>query len=150
MNLFSDDIQEFVQCFEDHKVEYLLVGGIAVILYGYERVTGDVDIWVNRTSENFSKIEKAFHQFGMPLFGMTLDRFLNTENEVFRFGRRPNAIDIMVHVKGLHFKDCFLLRKRFKDNSLEMNLIHINHLREAKLHSNRFKDLDDLENLPFG
>lgn len=149
MNLFSEDIQEFIQCFEDQEVEYLLVGGIAVILYGYERVTGDVDIWVNRTEDNFLKIEKAFHQFGMPLFGMTLERFLNTENEVFRFGKRPNAIDLMVELKGLKFESCYGLRKRFTDNHLEMNVLHINHLREAKLHSNRFKDLDDLENLPF-
>ena len=148
MNLFSDDVQEFVQCLEDQAVEYLLVGGIAVIVYGYERITGDVDIWVNRSEENYMRLQKAFLRFGMPLFDMSLERFLDTKNEVFRFGRRPNAIDIMVDVKGMLFEDCYPLRRRFADNGLEMNVLHLNKLREAKMHSDRYKDLDDLENLP--
>jgi hypothetical protein len=94
------------------------------------------------------RLQKAFLRFGMPLFDMSLKRFLDKDNEVFRFGRRPNAIDIMVYVKGMLFDDCYSLRKRFVDNGLEMNVIHINQLLEAKMHSNRFKDLDDLENLP--
>jgi len=66
--VFNDNFREFIQALNDHKVEYLLVGGYAVILHGYRRVTGDMDIWVNRIREKYSKLFKAFSQFGLSVF----------------------------------------------------------------------------------
>ena len=42
---FSPDIQEFIQLLHKHGVHYLIVGGEAVIYYGYARLTGDVDFF---------------------------------------------------------------------------------------------------------
>jgi murein L,D-transpeptidase YafK len=42
--------------------------GYAVIIHGYNRTTGDMDIWVNRTEENYQKITKAFAEFVYFLF----------------------------------------------------------------------------------
>lgn len=147
-NLFSSDFRDFLEACNDNQVEYILVGGFAVILHGYQRVTGDMDVWVNRTEDNYRKIERAFRQFGMPVFDMTLDAFLNHPTlDVFRFGRRPNAIDLMVKVKGLHFEDCIDLAPWFEDEGLKVRVLHINHLKQAKKEAGRFKDFDDLEHL---
>ena len=43
-NLFSRAFQEFLDCLNKENVEYILVGGFAVILHGYERVTGDMGL----------------------------------------------------------------------------------------------------------
>lgn len=92
-NLFNPDFIDFLQALNKCEVEYILVGGYAVILHGYERVTADMDIWVRCTKENYNKIASAFSVFGMPTFDMTLDNFLNSEQwDVFRFGRKPVAI----------------------------------------------------------
>ena len=48
-NVFNDDFRDFIQALNKHDVQYILVGGYAVILHGYRRVTGDMDIWVSRT-----------------------------------------------------------------------------------------------------
>jgi hypothetical protein len=43
--------------------------GYAVIIHGYnQNSTGDMDIWVNRTEENYQKITKAFAEFVYFLF----------------------------------------------------------------------------------
>jgi hypothetical protein len=39
------DLLEFLRLLNSHEVEYLLVGGYAVIIYGYPRTTGDMDVW---------------------------------------------------------------------------------------------------------
>jgi predicted acyl esterase len=52
MNIFNDDFRDFIQCLNKHQVEYVLVGGYAVIIRGYSRSTGDMDIWVNKTEAN--------------------------------------------------------------------------------------------------
>lgn len=114
-DIFQDDFRDFIRSLNDNKVSYILVGGFAVILYGYARVTGDMDIWVERTEENYVKWVKAFRQFQMPVFDMTKENFLNhKEWDVFKFGRKPVAIDIMAKVKGLDFKDCFALSSEFE------------------------------------
>jgi hypothetical protein len=85
----------------------------------------------------------------MPVFDMIRENFLFEKSmDVFRFGRRPNAIDIMLSVKGLQFSECFEIAKWFEDDGLQIKVLHINHLRQAKKEAGRFKDFDDLEHLP--
>jgi hypothetical protein len=56
-----------------------------VILHGYARTTGDLDVWIKPVKENYLKLQKAFGSFGMPMFDLSLDNFLNTDNfDVFR------------------------------------------------------------------
>lgn len=147
-NLFNPDFIDFLQSFHTHEVDYILVGGYAVILHGYERVTADIDIWVRCTSGNYVKVIQAFRAFGMPVFDMTLTNFLNTERwDVFRFGRKPVAIDIMTKVKGLDFEEAFKKSEIRIVNNLPVRLIHYHHLINAKKQAGRNKDLNDLENL---
>lgn len=103
---------------------YVLVGGFAVILHGHARVTGDMDIWVERTESNYDKLLNAF-----------------------KFGRKPVAIDIMTKVKGLDFKECYDLSTEFEVDDLKVRTLHVNHLIEAKKKAGRLKDLDDIEQL---
>jgi len=70
-NLFNEHFREFIKALNDNEVEYILVGGMAVILHGYIRGTGDMDIWVNKTKDNYRKLVLAYSQFGMPVFDMT-------------------------------------------------------------------------------
>jgi hypothetical protein len=51
-NIFNEDFSEFISCFNKQEVEYILVGGMAVILNGYNRTTGDMDVWVIITIES--------------------------------------------------------------------------------------------------
>ena len=42
---FSPDVREFIGLLHKHGVRYVIVGGEAVIYYGYARFTGDVDFF---------------------------------------------------------------------------------------------------------
>ena len=57
-NIFNDDFRDFIDALNKYEVEYLLVGGYAVILNGYRRTTGDMDIWINVTPENYRRLIK--------------------------------------------------------------------------------------------
>jgi hypothetical protein len=46
--MFSQDFREFVGLLNQHKVEYLIVGGYAVGIHGHPRYTGDLDILHSR------------------------------------------------------------------------------------------------------
>ena len=145
-NIFNPDFRDFLQALNDCEVEYLLVGGYAVILHGHARVTGDMDIWINRTTANYRQLQKAFFQFKMSVMDMTLENFLQHEDwDVFRFGRKPVAIDIMTKMAGFGFEDCHAKSVFFEDDGLIIRVIHINHLLEAKKIAGRGKDMDDIK-----
>ena len=147
-NIFNEDFRDFLSALNTQQVKYILVGGFSVILHGYSRTTGDMDIWVERSRENYISLKKAFFQFGMSVFDMTEENFLFHPNwDVFTFGNPPVAIDIMVQLKGLDFEDCYKNSIVFEDDGVKLRTIHKNDLIEAKKSSGRAKDLNDLENL---
>lgn len=148
INLFNDDFKDFINALNTFEVEYILIGGYSVILHGYSRTTGDLDIWVNRTEVNYRKMEKAFNLFGIPADAIGINRFLNhNDYDVFSFGRSPVSIDIVTEIQGVEFEEAYKAIEKIDVQGLEVNLIHINHLKQTKKATGRFKDLDDLENL---
>jgi hypothetical protein len=147
-NIFNEDFRDFLTALNEADVNYILVGGFSVILHGYSRTTGDMDIWVDRTPENYQKIKSAFLQFGMPVFDMTVDNFLYHKIwDVFTFGIPPSAIDLMLKVKGLDFGSTYKNATIFIDEELAIRVINKDDLIKAKKAAGRPKDLDDLENL---
>ena len=147
-NILNEDFKDFIQSLNNNEVEYILVGGYAVIIHGYNRTTGDMDIWVNRTKENYDKIVKSFIEFGMPTFDMTEKNFLyNDEFDVFSFGVPPVRIDLMTKTKGLQFEVCFENAEVHDLDGIRIKVLYISDLIKAKKASNRSKDQDDIENL---
>lgn len=147
-NIFNEDFRDFLTALNAQEVKYILVGGFSVILHGYSRTTGDMDIWVERSTENYKKLKGAFRQFGMPVFDMTEENFLSHPSwDVFTFGTPPVAIDIMVKVKGLDFKQTYDNSVIFEDGDLRIRTIHKDNLIQAKKSAGRSKDLNDLENI---
>lgn len=147
-NIFNSDFRDFIAALNHNQVRYILVGDYSVILHGYSRTTGDMDLWVERTKDNYLKIKDAFEEFGMPVFDMTEENFLHHPNwDVFTFGIPPVAIDLMIGLEGFNFQEIFDRSVIFKDDELNIRVIHKNDLIAAKKKAGRSKDLDDLENL---
>lgn len=147
MDIFNEDFADFIRCLNKYHVEYMLVGGYAVILRGYSRSTGDMDIWVNKTELNFTQLQKAIAEFGLPLAAIPKEKFFSTDYDVFSFGRPPYAIEIMTTLKGVDFIEAFEKATIQKVDDVEVIVIHLNQLIQAKKAAGRYKDLNDIENL---
>lgn len=148
-DIFNVDYQEFIQYLNHAAVEYILVGGYATIIHGYNRTTGDLDIWVHQTEQNYHRLESAFKQFQMPVFDMTLDKFLHDSSiDVFSFGRPPVSIDIITQLKGLEFGQAWpKIEEKVIEGNIKVKVISRKDLISAKKASNRPKDQDDIEHL---
>ena len=127
--ILNTDFTDFIVSLEKYKVRYIVVGGYAVIYHGYNRTTGDLDIWVDPTSENYTNLTKAFADFGMSLFDITKDKFLNlSEFDVFTFGRPPVCIEILTAVKGLDFQKTYENSVVVKYDDIKVRMIDIRDL----------------------
>jgi Nucleotidyltransferase of unknown function (DUF6036) len=147
-NIFNKNFIEFIDCLNQSSVQYILVGGYSVILHGYPRTTGDLDIWVNRVETNYEKLEEAFVNFGLPTFDMTLANFLNTARyDVFRFGRPPLAIDIITDLKGIDFETAWKGKVMNNFDGIDINYLNYHDLIVAKKAAGRPRDINDIDNL---
>ena len=63
-----------------HRVEYVLIGGLAISLHGIERATMDIDVTVAMTPENLSALVTMARDLGMtPVLPVDLDTLTDLE-----------------------------------------------------------------------
>lgn len=144
--MFSQDFHQFVESLTVAKAEYLIVGGYAVGFYGHPRYTGDMDIWINQTSENAKKVIRAIDLFGFSSLGITEADLLKPQN-IIQMGNPPLRIDILTEIDGVSFDECYPRRKHLKIADLEFDFIAFTDLVANKKASGRPKDLDDIANM---
>lgn len=141
-------------------VTYLVVGGVAVNLYGYSRFTGDIDILLTLDSANLSKMEKVMKRLGyverLPVRlhelkdkkmvkkwlkekGMTAYTFISA--------KKPQLdIDILAGY-SLDFKKFYKKRTIMKVWGIRLPVISFNDLIVMKKKAGREQDLLDLKAL---
>lgn len=140
------DLSEFLRLLHSHEVEYLLVGGYAVGLYGSPRTTGDMDIWVKLSAENAARVTDVLKAFGYSPQAVKPEAFLDP-NRVVRMGVPPVCIDVIMTVSGLEFDACYSRRRLETVSGALVSLISLDDLKINKTASGRPKDIDDLQNL---
>jgi hypothetical protein len=128
------------------KVEYLIVGGYAVVFHGYPRFTGVLDIWVNPTKDNSEKVLKVIQEFGFGSLGLGMNDFYNADS-IVQLGYSPFRIDIMTSVSGIEFVESYTKRVIKNIDGIDIPVINLSDLIENKKATGRYKDLDDIENL---
>lgn len=141
------DFREFLQCLNEHGVEYLLIGGHAVAFHGYPRATGDLDVWIAVSRVNAEHMVTALRAFGFDLADLSPDLFLR-DQRIIRMGIEPNRIEIQTGISGVEFGEVYPRRVIAELDGVRVNMIPLDDLKKNKKASGRHKDLADLENLP--
>jgi len=147
MDIFDLEILRFWEALNKNEVLYLMVGGIATNLHGYQRTTEDIDIWIEDTLENRKKIRKAFDDRDMGDFE-PLERMQFIPGWTYfhlNNGIRIDLMDKMRSVNGeLTFSDCYQKASIAEINGIKIPFLHINHLLDNKKAVDRPKDRLDV------
>ena len=147
---FSPDIQEFLRILAQYEAKYLIVGGEAVIYYGHARLTGDLDIFFERSPENVLKLYQGLQDFwGGTVPGIERPEELLPEGRVVQFGVPPNRIDLINSIDGVDFASAWRNRVIehvvMKKKRIEIYFIGLKQLIQNKQTVGRPQDLADLE-----
>jgi len=156
MNLYK---QIFTQL-DRAGIDYIIVGGVAVNLYGYSRFTGDIDIILALNEKNIEKLDKLMHKLGyterLPIHLKDLEDkkklkgFMKEKGlKAFTFisSVKPQLdIDIIVE-ESLKFGEYEKRKKIIDVWDLKLPVCHIDDLIKMKKSAKREKDLLDLEAL---
>jgi predicted nucleotidyltransferase len=142
------DFKEFLKSLNSAGVEYRLIGGYAVIYYGYRRMTDDLDVWIATGTANTMKVSQVLQKFaGFPA-DQVKPSALQEPGKVFVFGREPVRIDLLTGPSGVEFQECYKRRNPVIIDGIKVPLISFDDLKRNKIASGREKDLADLRNLP--
>ena len=146
MDIFDEEILIFWKVLQDKNVKYIMVGGYATNMHGYQRYTGDMDIWIEDLPDNRNRLRSAFKEYGMGDFPMliTLQFIPGWTNFSLNNGL---ILDVMVGVKGLEqytFDECLEMSTIGDIDGIKVPFLHINHLIASKKAANRPKDQIDV------
>lgn len=91
----------------DDEVRFILVGGLAVTLNGYVRLTEDIDILVDIDENNIAKLIRSLGNFGEGYGGDLLLSDFTPEPGAIRIVEETEsvAIDIFTQIGGLTYDD---------------------------------------------
>jgi len=151
---FSPDTVEFIRLLHRHSVQYLVVGGEAVIFHGHSRLTGDVDFFFGGATENAGNLFSALMEFWEgDIPGITSIAELSEEGLVVQFGAPPNRIDLLNTIDGVSFGEAWVQRETAlvvgEDGEIPVHFIGLDSLIRNKERAARPKDLDDLQYLRY-
>lgn len=100
------DFKELLGLFNEHNVEYLIVGGYALAFHGAPRYTGDLDIFVKPDIENAHRILVALAEFGFDSIGLTTEDFTHPDS-VVQLGVPPVRVDLISSLTGVSWLEAF-------------------------------------------
>jgi len=141
------DFLDLLKFLNEERVEYLVIGGMAVNYYGYHRSTGGLDVWVAITPENQDRLATALKKFGFSTHSVA-HRPLLDETKFIRIGEQPIRVEIHGGISGVQFSDCYAKAVVCSVQGIDVPMISLEDLRRNELAAGRTKDQADLEALP--
>lgn len=130
------------ESFQKHDVRYLVIGGIASILYGVPRATFDIDILIEPIPANARKLLDALLEAGMGTATLTTAEDL-LSNEITVFKDRVR-IDVQTSTPGLIFQEAWKRRETMVYQGQEFYVVCRDDLITTKRASGREIDLSDV------
>lgn len=128
--------------FQKHELRYIVIGGIASVLYGVPRVTFDLDILIDATPENTKRLLDALLESGFGTASLTnVNEILSNEITIFKDRIR---IDVQTSTSGLVFQDAWAHRNTLEYQGQQFYVASRDDLIASKKAAGRDVDLDDV------
>lgn len=135
-------LKDVFKSFQTHDVRYVVIGGIAAVLYGVPRVTFDMDILIEATPENTQRLLEALLEAGMGAACLTtVDEILSNEITIFKDRVR---IDVQTSTPGLSFQDAWNNRNTMDYQGQSFHVASREDLISSKRAAGRTIDLSDI------
>ncbi len=140
------DFLEFIQLLNKHRVEYVIIGGYAVAIYGYVRYTGDIDFFIAISAENAERMVAVFNRFGLMQPDINTGLFMEP-GKILRIGAEPMRLEVLNQISGVTFDACYQNRREVSIDGTTVNFVGYAELLKNKQAAGREKDLADAAEL---
>ena len=140
------DIIDFIKLCNKHNVKYLVIGGYAVSIHGYPRSTKDIDVCIEMSDLNATKMVEVIKDFGFGSLKLNKEDFLK-KHFITQLGFPPLRIDILNDLDGITFEEAWKNKKIVNIENVPVNFIGYNELIIVKQKAGRPQDIADVDKL---
>jgi Nucleotidyltransferase of unknown function (DUF6036) len=137
-----DRLQSIFASFRKNDVKYLVIGGIAAVLYGVPRATFDLDVLIEPTIANAERLLRAMTDAGLGTASLTtVNEVLSKEITIFTDRIR---LDVQTSTPGIIFEEAWARRVTMNYKGQVLEVVSLNDLIASKRASGRDVDLEDV------
>lgn len=147
----ATDFQRLIDALAEHRVEFVIIGAVALVLHGSARVTQDLDICYARNPENLERLAAAVAPFHPSLRGappglpFTLDSRTLQAGLNFTLTCDPGDFDVLGEVQGVGgYEQVAADAIPMEVYGHRVLVMSLSALQKAKRSAGRLKDLPDL------
>ncbi len=99
------DAERIFRALDEHGVDYVLIGGLAVQTHGHVRTTNDADLMPAPDPANLKRLAAALRSLGARVLnpgeeGAPVDAKMLPRATIWQFATRDGGIDVMHEVPG--------------------------------------------------
>jgi len=138
--------EKLLACLAEGGVDLVLVGGLAVTLHGYVRLTEDVDILIEPSMENVERLLACLGNYGEGFAReLSPEDFTDEEGAIRIVEEAENSqLDVFTRMAGLRYEDLIEDAETFRLRHHEIRYASSARLIELKGRSVREKDRLDV------
>ncbi len=137
-----DQLQSVFASFQKNDVKYLVIGGIAAVLYGVPRATFDLDVLIEPTKDNVERLLSAMIEAGLGTASLTnAEDVLSKEITIFTDRIR---LDVQTSTPGISFEQAWQRRVTMNYRGQILEVISVGDLIASKTAAGRDVDLADV------
>ncbi len=130
---------------QNHDVQFIVCGGLAVAFCGFVRVTEDIDILVSTEPSNVERLLTALSTFGEGLGGTLSPADFTLEPGCFEINETECRIDIFTLMDGKTFEELLPDAQSFQAKNLNHPLMHLNRDQLISAKSTTYRDKDRID-----
>ena len=149
MDIEDEEILKLWSFLHKHGTKYIMVGGFATNLHGYNRTTDDIDIWIKDSLENRKSLRAVLKDLGLgDLKAIETVQFVPGFSSISL--NSGFELDIMTYMKGFDqsmFDECYKIAPTAIIENIPVKFLALNQLLEEKKATGRSKDLIDVQEL---
>ena len=146
MTNFETSLQHLHNFFSENSIEYAIIGGVAVIIYGEQRTTDDIYVTVLCELEHLDNFHKMMGKKFTPAFEGTLEYF--KRNFILPLDDPVTELRIDIAAGLTEFDKKVISRRKKKFfGEVEVYVCSLEDLIIYKLFANREQDIADVKHL---
>jgi len=151
--------EELFKALNEKRVDYIVVGGVALVLHGVVRLTADLDLAVDLEGKNLKKLISCMAELGYkPVAPVKPEDLLNDslrekwirEKNMRAFGfhhlKNPGLVDIIIEMP-VKYQELKKHAVRIKAGDLNIPVVSVEDLIEIKRRTGRPQDEADIQAL---
>jgi predicted nucleotidyltransferase len=147
----ANDFKRTIDALVDHQVDFVIVGGVALVVHGSARTTEDVDICYSRELRNLEALAAALAPHHPTLRGAPGDLPFRLDAATLRMGLNftldtdLGAVDLLGELTGVgRYNDLVGDAQVVELYGRRVKVMSLDALERAKRAAGRLKDLADL------